>query len=336
MHTPNQALYPTVPLVNNFVYPPLGPVSSVGSIAMEEIAELARPEPNGAPFAIYVSIPYCRVQCSSCHMFKRLLPTRQDQEILLGEYLDCIFQQIEAYASTTRFSGVRCGAIYLGGGTASLLTPDQIKLLVRHLTGSFASGPDLEVTLEGNPSEFSCEYLDKVRTHGVNRLSIGYQSAIESTLKALNSPHRASQALASVKNALAAGVQTVNVDLLFNVPGQTEEQWHQDLYTLLDLAPQGISPGDYVVFPGTAAESLISTGRLTKQHDADTAHRWYQWSQERLTERGYEELVRRFRSAGSPLQLRRPVLQAELRNHRAWSRRLQLYRKASVSGAGRP
>jgi oxygen-independent coproporphyrinogen-3 oxidase len=291
-HRDSEFLYRSVPQVNNFIYPPLRPSGPNDSTALAQKIELDHCGPEGAPFTIFVSIPYCEVRCHSCHMFKGLLPSGQDRTSLLDEYLECLFQQIEAYAATTRFSSAKCGAIYLGGGTASLLSAGQVKRLIGKLRESFASEPEMEITFEGNPNDFSLNYLEEVKPNGITRLSIGYQSGNDLTLKSLNSPHRASEGLAAVRNALAVQFKTVNVDLLFNIPGQTLEQWQQDLYALIEMGPQGISPGDYVVFSGTPAESLMSSGRLGKQQDLGTVDLWYQWTRQELAEHGYNEQVR--------------------------------------------
>lgn len=287
-------LYHSVPDINFFIYPPMKPVIPNESLSVKGNLALDQPRLDSSLFAIYVSIPYCRSKCNSCCCFRGLLPAHVDKDSFLDDYLDCLISQIQAYSATVCFSSAQCGAVYIGGGTASVLAPYHVDFLIRILRESFNMVPNVEINLEGNPIDFSSmEYLQQLKKSGVTRLSIGYQSSQNKILKTLNTPHSAGASLVSVKNALATGFDTVNVDLLYNVPGETAEEWHYDLQTLLDLGPQNISLGDYVVFPGSKAEELISSGALEDQHDIHKAYEWYIWACEQLLEQNnYAELVR--------------------------------------------
>jgi oxygen-independent coproporphyrinogen III oxidase len=289
----HSALFRSVPTVNHFLYPPLRafePAASAASGALPQRLALDRSNPS--PYAVYVSIPYCRVRCNSCHCFKALLPGHEDRPAVMEDYLECVFRQIDAYAETPRFASARCAAIYIGGGTASLLQPLQAERLIHKLMTSFTPEPDCELDFEGNPDDFTREYLSCLQANGVTRLSIGYQSANPDTLRALNSPHKAPEGLRAVEEALAAGFHTVNVDLLLNVPDQTEAMWQEDVRTLIALGPQGIGPSDYIIFDGSASRSLITLGRLHEQRAADTAYAWYRWAYDELARHGYYEQVR--------------------------------------------
>src|SRR5689334_23151244 len=127
----SDALFQSVPAVNNFLYPPLRPWDARVGGSLAERLELDRPGPS--PFTVYVSVPYCRVRCNSCHCFKGLLPGHEDQSGLMEDYLDCLLRQIDAFAAMPRFASARCGAIYIGGGTASLLRPAQATRLIDRL-----------------------------------------------------------------------------------------------------------------------------------------------------------------------------------------------------------
>jgi oxygen-independent coproporphyrinogen III oxidase len=285
------APYDTVPTINFFLYPPIEPVAG-GTRSLAGDLGLDCRTPEGTVFVLYVSIPYCRSRCNSCCCFRGLLPEGDSQHAFLEEYVDCLVAQARAYGAAPRFAGGRCGAIYIGGGTGSVLSPTQVDRLVRALRAAFPAGDDLEINLEGNPVDFLPEYLQAVRRAGITRLSIGYQSAQRDVLEALHTSHGSAAALAAARHALATGFDRVNIDLLYNVPGQTEQQWRDDLDTVIAMGPTSISVGDYMVFPGTRAERLVRAGRLAPQHSVDEAYRWYQWSCELLARHGYYEQVR--------------------------------------------
>lgn len=277
--------------VNNFIYPPLGPAFESSARPFSELIRLDRAPRHTRPFVIYTSTPYCRVRCHSCHCFRGVLPRGKQKEALLDEYLTCVIQQAEAFSAARRFRERECGAIYFGGGTASLMTAHQVGELVRTLRSRFQLSANCEITLEGNPTDFSSDYLREVRPF-ITRVSIGYQSANPATLRALNSPHDSATGLAAVRNALQADVRTVNVDLLFNVPGQSLQQWQEDVRTLVDLSPHGISPGDYIVHPGSPADVLMRTGRLGQQAPTGAVYAWYKAAAIELERRGYVEQLR--------------------------------------------
>ncbi len=295
MYQDDQALdapYHQQPHVDFFLYPPLHPITSEERLSLAEKLALDRPMALDCLFTIFVSIPYCRSRCHSCHFFKGLLPPHADQYTFLGDYLDCLEIQIQKYANTVRFSTAQCGAIYLGGGTASLLGADQVDRLLGTLRHSFVIAPEAEITLEGNPHDFSLGYLQQVKTSGVTRLSIGTQSFQDSILKAVGSSHNGSTSYEAVENAIAVGFETINVDFLYKLPGQTRTDWQRDLQTAIDFAPNSITVYAYVIHPGTTAERLVADGRLEQPVDQGTEHEWYLWTSDYLAQHGYVEAMK--------------------------------------------
>lgn len=284
--------YKSEPKINFFLYPPMKSVTSGDSISLKDKLSLHQRMKYNPLFTIYISVPYCRKRCYSCGCFRGLLPDYKDKDSFLDNYLNCLIHQIKEYSATVRFSTAKCGAVYIGGGTASVFSPSHIDRLIKALQESFNMIPDVELNLEGNPIDFNSEYLQRVKNSGITRLSIGFQSGQNSVLEALNTSHKADIGIKAVKDAITTGFPTVNVDLLYNVPGQTFEQWKEDLQTVIDYGPQNISPGDYMVYPGSKAEQLINTGYLKKQHNVDTINEWYRWSCMTLQENNYYEQVR--------------------------------------------
>lgn len=275
--------------VNFFQYPPLRAVGRHEADAWAQTVDLSTPLPECQVFTVFVSIPYCLGRCYSCSYFKAALPQSADRRMLLDEYLACVDIEACQYADTGRFALARCGAAYFGGGTASLLEADQVGHLVATLADSFHVGRDTEVTLEANPHQLTPEYLQQVRELGVNRLSIGFQSRNEHLLRAINSPHTAVEGLLGLELAMATPFRTVNVDLLYRLPGQTFQEWEEEVNSLIALGPQGITTYEYIIHPRTRAEHMLAAGSLPQPPDKDTAHNWYSWARDQLTDHGYVE-----------------------------------------------
>ena len=288
---PREVPYHQTPGVDFFLYPPVHPSTPEEKHSLSNKLNLDQPMPDPGLFSVFVSIPYCRSRCHSCHFFKQLLPSHADQESLLGEYLEALENQIEKYAATARFSTGCCGAVYIGGGTASLISPPQFTRLMDAIRGSFAVDPELEITLEGNPRDFSLEYLQNAKQSGVTRLSIGVQSFQDTFLKVVGSSHTGALSHEAVTNALSTGFDTLNIDLLYNLPEQSITDWISDLRTALSFDPQSLTIYAYVIHPGSSADRLIEQGRLGKPVDKKKAYQWYVWTKLFLEQKGYVEAM---------------------------------------------
>lgn len=279
-----------IPHFNFFQYPSLKPALDSERVSLLSGLHLGLGEFVGVlPFTVFVEIPYCRVRCNSCPFFRKFIPTHINGTDLLDSYLDCLIAEALTYAHSRRFSSAGCEAIYIGGGTASLLAPHQVDRLISALSRAFRIAPNSEITFEGNPRDFTAAYFGNIRRSGVTRVSLGYQSSSDHVLKMLNSPHRSQEGVSAVKSAIAIGFETVNVDLLYQVPGQTIRDWTQDITTVLDLNPASVTVSSYVIYPGTAAASLISTGSLQPPVDSGAAFQWYDWAREQFHQNGYIE-----------------------------------------------
>ncbi len=278
--------------VNFFLYPPVKPATPTEKLFFAEKLALGEPMSWDRFFTIYVAIPYCRVRCHSCHFFKTLFPPDADRYALLNDYLDCLEIEIARYADTVRFSSAHCGALYLGGGTPSLLAADQVARLVRTIRESFAMIPSAEITLESNPFECSLDYLQRVQASGVTRLSLGIQSFRDVMLQAIGAPHNAQASYQAAQNARALGFHTINLDLLYRLPGQTKQDWANDLQTALSFEPQSITFYAYLIHAGSTAKKLIADGRLERPVTLKEGQEWYLWASEQLEKRGYVEKMR--------------------------------------------
>lgn len=282
--------YGDMPYTNFYQYPPPEKVSHHKKRSL--VKRLCLDDKMSEPrvFTIFVSIPYCRSHCNSCTFFKALLPRDVDQYSFLDDYLKSIIIQINMYGSTIRFSSARCCAVYIGGGTPSLLAPDQVAQLIKAIKSSFSIDKHIEITIEVNPKDISRRYLKNIKNAGINRLSIGFQSSQHNILKhKIKSPHNGFLSIAALKNALEVGFKTVNVDLLYGVPGQTLENWKYDLDTVHKFNPESITIYPYVIHSNSAAEKMIICGNLEKPPDPNIMHGWYLLAVEQMRRLGYTE-----------------------------------------------
>src|SRR5262249_55877016 len=131
--------------------------------------------------------------------------------------------------------------IFFGGGTPSLLDPDEVRAIVTAVRDRFAVDPDSEITLEANPETVDPDKLERFRAAGVNRLSFGVQSFHDDELRRLGRIHSADRARRVVGEARAAGFDNVSLDLMMWLPGQSVESWLENVVRLIDAAPDHAS-----------------------------------------------------------------------------------------------
>ena len=228
-----------------------------------------------ADTAIYVHIPFCRTRCAYCDF-----NTYVGLEALLPAYVEALCAEIAAAPA------VRAGTLYFGGGTPSLLRPEQAGAVLETARPALGLPPDVEVTLEANPGTVDGEKLRHLRRLGVSRLSLGVQSARDDELRLLGRRHRWADVLQAVQAARTAGFDNLNLDLIYGLPGQRLEQWQHTLQAALALAPEHLSLYALTVEPKTALAARIAAGELPPP-DEDHAAAMYEWSQRALAAAGF-------------------------------------------------
>ena len=212
-------------------------------------------------FTIFVSIPYCSKQCNSCSFYKNLLNISNNKE-MLNKYIEIVSKQAQAYASTNRFKSAVCKAIYFGGGTASLLSPIQLIKILTSIVSTFHLDPEVEITFEANPYHLTREYLKEIESSSINRISIGLQSLNEKVLRVINTMHNEKHGIRSIQNVIHYKYSNFNVDLLFGVPTQTENDFFIDLQKVIEYNPASISLNRYKIFPGSRMAQMIFQGHI--------------------------------------------------------------------------
>lgn len=176
---------------------------------------------------------------------------------------------------------------YLGGGTPSLLSVENIQLLVNASNQFFSIESDAEVTLEANPDDITPQKTAVWKAAGINRLSIGIQSFFEEDLLWMNRAHTSQQALQSIEIAQAAGFNNITIDLIYGTPTLTDERWKQNVQQALSLGIPHLSCYALTVEPKTALEKMIRQHKL-KNIDADKQSRHFKLLMQWLNEAGYQ------------------------------------------------
>ena len=229
--------------------------------------------------AFYVHVPFCQARCAYCDF-----STYAGLERLIPAYVAALCREIEHAGQ--QWGHLAVPTIYFGGGTPSLLPSELLSILFDTLRFTFHVSDDAEITLEANPGTVTTEWLYRLRTLGLNRLSLGVQSAHDDELHLLGRIHSWAQAVETVAAARAAGFDNLNLDFIYGLPGHTLARWQETLERTLALGPEHLSLYCLGVEQGTPLEKRIAAGELPPP-DEDLAAEMYTWAEERLAEAGY-------------------------------------------------
>ena len=238
---------------------------------------------------LYVHIPFCVRKCAYCDFLSAPADT---QERTL--YIDALTEEIRARKND--FNAYRVSTIFLGGGTPSILEGDDSARIFRALQENFDISDDAEITMEVNPGTVTEEKAASWRKSGVNRLSIGLQSADDRELKMLGRIHTYREFLDTWKIVREAGFENVNVDLISAIPGQNLRSWSETLRKAADLGPEHISAYSLIVEEGTpfyerygdgSGEDEDKGNHLPPLPDEDTEREIYKATEKILAEYGY-------------------------------------------------
>lgn len=198
------------------------------------------------PLSIYVHIPFCARKCLYCD-FLSAPADEQTKE----KYVRCLTEEIRQ--NSAAFGEYEVQTVFFGGGTPSVLPAENIGDILKEIRQDFALNPEAEITIEVNPGSADLKKLRTYRDMGINRLSIGLQSAIDQELKALGRIHSAEDFFVTYNNAVKSGFNNINVDLMSAIPGQTIESYRETLKRVLSLnpPPRHISAYSLIIEAGT-------------------------------------------------------------------------------------
>ena len=233
---------------------------------------------TGAPQAgVYVHLPFCPYICPYCDFAKWAW-----DDARAARYLDALRAELAAAPD------VHARTLFFGGGTPSLYGPDVIGSLIANVRERFAPADDAEVTIEANPDPSLAARIPGLRAAGVNRLSIGVQSFEPRELRVLGRRHTAADVAHAVRAARAAGFNNLSVDLIFGVPGQTEESWAASLDAAVGLEPEHVSCYGLTIEEGTPYATWFAREPGVFPDDSREA-RMYAIAIDRLETAGFEQ-----------------------------------------------
>lgn len=208
---------------------------------------------------LYIHIPFCQALCSYCNFNRGLL----DAELKTA-YVAALRREIEDAGD-----GRDADTVFFGGGTPSLLEPDEVRGLIDACRRAYALAPDAEITLETNPETVTREKMDGFRAAGVNRVSLGVQSFDDEELGRLERVHSARRASEAVGLARAAGFENVSLDLMLWLPGQSRASWRRTVERAVELAPDHVSMYLLELYPNAPLKDAMARGRAAATGTGD-------------------------------------------------------------------
>ena len=230
---------------------------------------------------LYLHIPFCQSICSYCNFNRGLLDAD-----LKRRYVDALETEIrqgpgpgpQAAGMDSRSQAPRlkpqADTVFFGGGTPSLLEPDEIARLITACRETFALATDAEITLETNPETATAARFDGFRQAGVTRISFGVQSFDDEELKRLGRLHSAARAKDAVKTAKAAGFASVSFDLMFWLPGQSRDSWRATIEQAVALEPDHLSLYLLELYPNSPLKETMA--RAEPQVPSPKPRAWQQ------------------------------------------------------------
>lgn len=234
--------------------------------------------PNNS-LSLYLHIPFCRHRCSYCDF-----NTYTTLDALQADYATALADEVRQVAGDERR---KAHTLFFGGGTPSLMTVDEMAEILGAVHERFEVADSAEITMEANPNTVTLDYLQAMRSLGVNRLSFGVQSAVASELTLLDRKHDFATAIHAVGLARQAGFDNFNVDLIYGVPGQTLASWEQSLEAILGLKPSHVSLYCLTIEPGTPMQRWLRSGSMPAP-DPDLAADQFNMARNRMGAAGFD------------------------------------------------
>ncbi len=231
---------------------------------------------------IYIHFPFCKSRCQYCDF-----NTSAGLEEFIADYCLKLVKEIQINGRVLE-KGFSIRSIYLGGGTPSYLPVRCIPEVLQAVKDTFRVSSGMEISMEANPADITRANVSIWREAGVNRLSIGMQSAQDEELKLLGRRHCFEDVIQAVDSIHKAGIENFNLDLMFGLPYQSMQNWQDSVKRALDLAPTHLSLYALTVEDSTPLAADIQAGILPAPDD-DLAADMYEWVMDSLAKNGFEQ-----------------------------------------------
>ena len=226
--------------------------------------------------SLYIHIPFCQSRCIYCGFYSA---TRL---ALRSQYVAALVQEMQM-----RNAGSDICTVYLGGGTPSQLTIDQLRTIIYNINKVYRVAEDAEITIECNPDDVSEEYASALSSMGFNRVSLGAQTFDDNRLRMIRRRHNAQQVDNAVELLRKAGIHNISIDLMFGFPGETLADWQKDISHAIALQPQHISAYSLMFEEGTPLQRMLSEGTVSEP-DEELSLQMFESLVAKLTAAGYE------------------------------------------------
>jgi oxygen-independent coproporphyrinogen-3 oxidase len=238
---------------------------------------------------IYISVPFCRSKCTYCNFASGVFSARQ-----MGRYVERVIEDVRAFRAYATQLGAEVpdtvDSIYLGGGTPSLLPPEELKRLFFGLRQEFKIIPSAEITVECAPGTLTDGIIQTLVTRGVNRVSLGAQSFVDKEAASVARLHTREKTLDDIARLRKAGISNINVDLIAGLPHQTRESWEYSLQQAIATGVPHVSVYMLEVDEDSRlGRELIAGGTRYHAHfvpEDDLTVEFYETASERLNAAG--------------------------------------------------
>ncbi|UPM55367.1 radical SAM family heme chaperone HemW [Gottfriedia acidiceleris] len=232
--------------------------------------------------SVYIHIPFCQQICYYCD-FNKFMMDRQP----VDQYLDYLEKEIVESLKRNPISDLK--TVFVGGGTPTALTLPQTERLIEIINKHIINGKkEIEMTFESNPNEISKEKLQILKDGGVNRISFGAQTFDEGLLKKIGRTHSPNEIEEAIQTAKEVGIDNINLDLMYALPGQTMEQFVDSLDKAMKLPIQHISAYSLIIEPKTVFYIEMNRGKLKPAPEEDEAA-MYDFLMNYLEEKGFHQ-----------------------------------------------
>ncbi|GLZ39617.1 radical SAM family heme chaperone HemW [Actinokineospora sp. NBRC 105648] len=226
------------------------------------------------PFGVYVHVPFCATRCGYCD-FNTYTPGELGSSASPASWLEGLRRELDLAAHVLG-SAPRVDTLFVGGGTPSLLGADGLAEVLDVVRATFGLAPGAEVTTESNPESTSTAFFAGLAEAGYTRVSLGMQSAARHVLAVLNRTHTPGRAVEAAREARAAGIGHVNLDLIYGTPGERPEDLAASLDAVLEAGVDHVSAYALIVEEGTALARRVRRGELPMPDDDVLADRYEQ------------------------------------------------------------
>ncbi|MEG0864598.1 MAG: radical SAM family heme chaperone HemW [Clostridia bacterium] len=230
---------------------------------------------------LYLHFPFCKCKCLYCDFQSAAMPKEQ-----VSAYCEALEKEVRLMGK--RYAGAQISTVFLGGGTPSIVPPQEMRRVLKALHEAFEWLPFAEFTSEANPGTLSEEWLNVLSEQGLNRLSLGVQATQNHLLKAIGRIHTFEQAEQAVALARHCGIHNLNTDLMFGLPGQSLADYLESIETVSALQPEHISAYSLILEEKTPLFDMVERGTVTMPED-DLAGEMFARGIEGLNARGYQQ-----------------------------------------------